>query len=114
MARDIICTIDWQGGKQIKKIMQNAVLILLLPPSINELSNRLISRNTDSLHEIKKRVDHAKYEIIKSKESGYLELGYVVINNVFDQTVNEVLNIINIERNNRWDKTKLDSFIQSI
>ena len=63
---DVILEIDIQGALQIKKKFPNAVLIYILPPSIEELIKRLHDRGTDSLEVIEKRLSLAREEIAKA------------------------------------------------
>ena len=60
---DLILAIDVQGGVSIKKIMPEAVLVFLLPPSFEELANRLSSRGTESEDSLKIRLENAKREL---------------------------------------------------
>lgn len=89
---NVIAVIDIQGGINIEKIFPEAVLIFIMPPSLEELERRLRSRNTDSKEDILKRLEIAKKEIDFS--SNY---DYVVTNDTIDNCVNSVINIINGE-----------------
>lgn len=61
---NVILDIDVKGGVNVKKMFGNRALSLFIePPSIQELRNRLISRATDSMEEIEKRVGKAAYEL---------------------------------------------------
>jgi len=57
--KDVLFDIDVQGGKQIKQAIEEAVLIFLLPPSIDELVRRLSKRKTESESEIRRRLNVA-------------------------------------------------------
>lgn len=86
---NVICEIEVQGAMQIKKLFANSLLIYILPPSFEELRNRLINRNTDDIETIEKRIDIAK------KEKEYIdEYDYVVINDDIDEAVNKIIDII--------------------
>lgn len=63
---DLILDIDWQGAKQIKEKLSDAVYIFIHPPSLDELENRLRKRGKDSDETIKKRLKNAKEEISHS------------------------------------------------
>lgn len=68
--------IDWQGARQIKKkLAKYTVTIFILPPSIKELKNRLLKRESNYQF-IKKRMSKAKKEIMH-----WQEYDYVVVNN---------------------------------
>jgi len=89
---NVIAVVDIQGGVNIEKIFPDAVLIFIMPPSYEELERRLRGRNTDSEEAILKRLEIAKKEM---DFSSYYD--YVVINNTVDETVNEVIDIIDKE-----------------
>lgn len=56
--------VDVLGGLNVKKIYgDDALAIFIMPPSIETLRQRLLSRNTDSIDDINKRIDKAAYEI---------------------------------------------------
>ena len=59
-----IFDVDVKGGLNIKKQYgDKALAVFVMPPSIEELKNRLTLRSTDSLENINKRVEKAEYEI---------------------------------------------------
>ena len=75
--KDIVCDIDYQGAINIKKAFpKEAVLILVLPPSMEELESRLRLRATDTPEVIKTRLHNAKNEILH-----YPHFDFVVVNN---------------------------------
>ena len=62
--KNVIFDVDVVGGCNIKKYYgDEALAVFVQPPSIEELRNRLISRSTDSLEVIEKRVAKAEYEL---------------------------------------------------
>lgn len=89
---NVIAVVDIQGGVNIEKIFPEAVLIFIMPPSFEELEKRLRGRNTDSEEAILKRLDIAKKEMDFSSH-----YDYVVINNTVDETVKEIIDIIDNE-----------------
>ena len=89
---NVIAVVDIQGGVNIENIFPDAVLIFIMPPSLDELENRLRGRNTDSEESILKRLDIAKREMDFSSH-----YDYVVINKTVDDCVNEIIDIINKE-----------------
>lgn len=60
---DVLLDIDVNGAKQIVKKFPDAVTIFIMPPSVETLRERLLSRATDSLETIEKRLNNAKDEI---------------------------------------------------
>ena len=89
---NVIAVVDIQGGVNIEKIFPEAALIFIMPPSFEELERRLRGRGTDSEEAILKRLNIAKKEIDFSSH-----YDYVVINNTVDETVNEIIDIIDKE-----------------
>ena len=77
---DVLLDIDVQGGLQIREKIPNAVLIFLLPPSMEELRRRLVNRAEDSADAIELRLAKARNEIVQSQTYDYL-----VVNDDFDQ-----------------------------
>ena len=91
--KDIILEIDWQGARQIKKLFPNAILIFILPPSIEELAKRLIERKTDSYEVIKSRIELAQEDISHANE-----FDYVIVNDNFDTALHDLCSIIRTRR----------------
>jgi len=91
--RDILLEIDWQGAAQVRKLMPQAISIFILPPSIEELRNRLVGRGTDSPEVIEKRMSAAHEEI-----SHALEADYLVVNDVFETALADLLAISRVQR----------------
>lgn len=90
---NVIAVVDIQGGVNIDKIFPEAVLIFIMPPSLEELEHRLRNRNTDSEEDILKRLEIARREI--DFKDNY---DYVVVNNTIEDTVLEIVDIINKEK----------------
>ena len=86
---NLIMDLDVQGAMQLKKNFPEAILIFILPPSINELKKRLISRGTESGEEINKRLEIAKIEI--AQKNNY---DYIVTNEKIEDATKELIGII--------------------
>ena len=80
---------DWQGAYAVKELFDNAKLIFLVPPSLDDLKQRLIKRNLDSSQEIENRLSEAKKEISKSEMYDYL-----VLNDDFDKAFEDLSQIL--------------------
>lgn len=66
---NIILDLDVNGALRVKKIYANeAIAIFIMPPSIDELRNRLESRGTETPENINSRISRAEYEISKANE----------------------------------------------
>ena len=73
---DVLFDIDYQGGRQIKATFYTeAVLVFLLPPSLEELARRLRSRNTEAPDAIERRLRKAHDEL---KQYGLYD--YLIVN----------------------------------
>ena len=92
--KDVFLEIDVNGAHNIKKVFDDALLIYIAPPSIEILRNRLISRNTESIDTIEKRLKIAEKEL---KEIDFYD--YVVVNNDKNEAVKEIKAIILKENN---------------
>ena len=94
---DILFDIDSQGAYQIIKKMQDRVVsIFIMPPDIDILRFRLEARSQDSQDVIDQRIKVAREEITHAKN-----YNYIVVNDDFNQAVQEIRNIISNERNMR-------------
>ena len=89
--KNLILEIDTQGALNVKKIMPEATLIFILPPSIKELESRLRGRNTESEADIQKRLAFIKLEIENSKN-----FDYEVINDSVENAVKQLEKIMNL------------------
>lgn len=90
---DVVLEIDWQGALQIKKIFPNAILIFILPPSYEELLQRLNRRGEDSAEVIELRMTNAKIEVAQAQ---YFD--FVVINALFESALFDLKAIVHSQR----------------
>lgn len=86
---DVILEIDWQGARQIKQLFARAILIFILPPSLDALRDRLQSRGQDDAQTIIDRMQDAQNEM-----SHFGEFDYLVINDQFDAALLDLKHII--------------------
>jgi len=91
--RDVLLEIDWQGARQARNALSQAIGIFILPPSIEALEARLHKRGQDSPQVIARRLLAAGAEI-----SHAAEFDYVIINENFDQALNELGAIVTATR----------------
>lgn len=89
---NVILDIDVQGGLQVKAAMPEAVMIFILPPSLEILRERLEGRNTDAADVIEHRLSKAVNEI---KLMG--EYDYYIVNDDLEQAIAEAKSIISAE-----------------
>jgi guanylate kinase len=86
----VIFDVDAKGGIKLKKIFgTKSIAIFIMPPSVDELENRLIKRATDNEEKIRMRVDKSKEEMELANQ-----FDNVIINHHLDKAKEEVLNII--------------------
>ncbi|MBM4277915.1 MAG: guanylate kinase [Deltaproteobacteria bacterium] len=90
---DLILDIDTQGAKKAKEKLDHAILIFLLPPSIDALKERLMGRGLDSLERIQFRLAHAKSDI---EEAHWYD--HIVINERIEEAAEKLKAIILSER----------------
>lgn len=89
----VLLEIDVQGALQIKKKYKEAVFIFLIPPTMEELRNRLVKRDTESEEEINTRFKNAFREL-----DFVGEYDYFIINDKVSQAVIDIENIIAAEK----------------
>ena len=94
--KDIILEIDTQGAKQVREKYPEAVYIFLLPPSLEELENRLDKRGSESDKSKGVRLKNARREL---KEVHNYD--YEVINDSLKDAVREIKKIIIKEQKRR-------------
>ena len=108
--QDFLFDIDWQGTQQLYQRAQGDVVrVFLLPPSIEELEERLRSRGTDSDEVIRGRMERARYEI-----SHWDAYDYVVINDNVEACFEKVKVILEAERMRRLRQTGLIDFVREL
>ncbi len=91
---DVLLEIDVNGGLEVKKSFPEAVLIMITPPSLDEVRNRLMKRGTESKNKIELRMSRIEYEL--DKQSLY---DYAVVNDQLDQAISDIESIIKKEKN---------------
>ncbi len=90
---DVLLEIDVNGGLRVKENYPEALLIMVQPPSLEELENRLLKRNTESLEKIKARMERIAYETEQGKS-----YDYTVINDNLTVAVEQIEEIIKAEK----------------
>lgn len=103
---DLLLDLDVQGVQSLRKMNFPGVFIFLLPPSFDELYNRLKKRGTEPAEVIRQRMEVGKQEMAQ-----YQLYDYVVINNNLEETV---VNLIAIIRAERCRATRHNPIVQSI
>lgn len=83
--KDVILEIDWQGAQQVRQQTDDVVSIFILPPSLEELENRLRNRKQDDDAIIQRRMAEARNEM-----SHYAEYDYVIFNDEFEDALEKL------------------------
>jgi guanylate kinase len=76
---DLVLEIDWQGARQVREHLPDAVQVFILPPSRAELEARLRKRGSDSGEAIERRLTESAVEM-----SHWRDFDYVIVNRDFD------------------------------
>lgn len=91
--KDVILEIDWQGARQVREVIPEALSIFILPPSKKALEERLNGRGQDSKEIIARRMEDAI-----SESSHYGEFDYLIINDQFETALTELNTIVMSQR----------------
>jgi guanylate kinase len=95
--KDLLLDIDVQGAAQVRRKIPDAVSIFLMPPTPEILATRLRNRSRaeGSVQDeiINRRLAKAKQEI-----ENYREYGYILVNDILDQAVEQMASIVAAER----------------
>ena len=90
---DVVLEIDWQGALQIKQLFTHAVLIFILPPSWEELSQRLNRRGEDPAEVIARRLANARTEVAQARH-----FDFVIINSLFETALFDLKTVVHSQR----------------
>jgi guanylate kinase len=108
--RDVLFDIDWQGTQQLEQAMgDDLVRIFILPPSTDELRDRLIKRAQDSSSVVAKRMAEASREM-----SHWAEYDYVIVNDDVEVASAEIIAILTAERLRRKRRIGLTEFVRKL
>lgn len=90
---DVVLEIDWQGAQQIKQLFPHAVLIFILPPSWDELRQRLQRRGEDPPEVIARRMANARIEVAQARD-----FHFVIINALFETALFDLKTVVHSQR----------------
>jgi len=91
--RDVILEIDYQGARQIRMRHPDAISVFILPPSQSALAQRLEKRGEDAHSVIAERLAKARSEM-----ASYAEYDYLVVNDVFQDALDDLIAVVRAER----------------
>ena len=86
--KDVLLEIDWQGARQVREKMPDALSVFILPPSRQALETRMRNRGQDSEEVIARRLAAAREEM-----SHHSEFDFLIVNDDFDTAVREMQSI---------------------
>ena len=99
--RDVLLEIDWQGARQVRAAVPDAVGVFILPPSRAALDQRMRKRGQDSEEVMARRLAAAREEM-----SHFDEFDYVIVNENFDTAVDEMCAVFTASRLRREAQAK--------
>lgn len=91
--QDVLLEIEVQGAMQVKEKFPEAVLIFVLPPSMEELRSRIIGRGTETMDVINKRMARAEEELNMAQQYDYF-----ILNDVIEDAVNRLESVVQAEK----------------
>ena len=109
--KNVIFDIDWQGTEQIKKkkLKYKIITIFILPPSRNELFNRLLNRDRNDEKNAKKRMKQFDKDVKHWKN-----YDLVAINDNFKKCYTKIIRFINSKENKKlknYNKNKIKNHV---
>ena len=108
--KDVLFDIDWQGTRQLAaKRREDLVSVFILPPSMEELEQRLRNRAQDSEEVVQYRMERAADEI-----SHWEEYDYVIVNRDVEEALEQIRHILHAERLKRTRQNSLPEFIDEL
>ena len=90
---NVILEIEPQGAMKIREKRPDAVFILVVPPSINELRRRLKKRGTETDEVIEERVSKATWEVSQAEK-----YDYVIVNDALEDAISDFFTVIRAEK----------------
>ncbi len=91
--KDVILEIDIQGALKVKENIEEGIFIFILPPSMEELKNRIIKRGSETEESLMLRFKSAYKEI-----NFVSKYNYAVVNDEIDEAVSKIESIITAEK----------------
>ncbi len=89
VGKDVVLEIDWQGALQIRTLFPAALLVFILPPSWDELAQRLRGRGEDLPEVIAQRLENARHEVAQARL-----FNFVIINGYLEKALSELRAVV--------------------
>ena len=93
-SKSVILEIDVVGALNAKKAFPDCKLVMIVPPSLEELKRRLIGRNSETEEEIEKRLSRLEYELSKKDE-----YDFVIVNDDLEEAIKALSDIVDTDTN---------------
>ena len=108
--QDVMFDIDWQGTQQLTEhSSDDLVRIFILPPSVDELRKRLVTRAQDSDDVVAYRMSESANQM-----SHWQEYDWVIINETLENTLGQVQSILNSEQLRRHRQQGIANFVRTL
>ena len=108
--RDVLFDIDWQGTQQVEeRARDDLVSVFILPPSTMELERRLRKRAQDPPEVVARRMSKAADEM-----SHYAEYDYIIVTREVEESVRQIIGILEAERLRRERMIGLGEFVKGL
>lgn len=93
----VLVEVDVQGMRSLRRLYEHAVTIFLMPPSLEELENRLRNRGTEHDDDVALRLSNAHEEMAARKE-----YDYIIVNDDIARAAGDMVAILRAERCRAW------------
>ena len=87
--RFLVLDVDVQGAMQMRDRVPDAVLVFVLPPSVDALVERLTERGTEGKDNVTQRIENARGELEQASR-----FDYIVVNENLEQAIDEIRSIV--------------------
>lgn len=107
---DVLLEIDYQGARIVRALLPKTISIFILPPSKDELEQRLRRRAQDAEEVILRRLQGSREEMAHAHE-----FDYIIVNDRFDTALEQMVTIVHASRLRRDSQLiRLDSLLQQL
>lgn len=104
--QDVILEIEVQGAMQVLEKQKEAVSIFIMPPSLTELRERLIGRQTEDMETVERRLATALEEMKYAKQ-----YDYIVVNDSIQEAVKDIKSILRAEK---LKSGRMEEFLETV
>lgn len=90
---DVMLEIDYHGAFQVRESYPDAILIFIMPPSVEELRGRILERGSETEESMNRRLQEAMNDLAQADKYDYR-----IVNDDVDAAVTEMKNIMMKEK----------------